>query len=256
MDWFSWLSKTHLDPPFIHEYAIAFSHNLLEEDDISYFNHEFLQSMGISIAKHRLEILKLARKSSGLHPMARLIATVKKTKRTLAQHVHTWLHRNDSALVMVKKRSYSSRWKGALVKRSNRLVMSKQGSGTLLISNGYRPVVRAAGAKVNSFSGSLLYDHRQDEESKEHDIKYRDNVYSDDEVNGRDDGDGDEYWAGCVVEEIKWDAMLRPTLATGRGALESDPTMCLDYPYDHDGGDWGPSLPIYQPLRMRTIDFN
>ncbi|KAM0010799.1 putative sterile alpha motif domain-containing protein [Helianthus debilis subsp. tardiflorus] len=221
MDWFSWLSKTHLDPPFIHEYAVAFSHNQLEEDDISYFNHEFLQSMGISIAKHRLEILKLARKSSGLHPMARLIATVKKTKRALAQHVHTWLHRNDSALVLVKKRSYSSRWKGALVKRSNRLVMSKQGSGTLLISNGYRPVVRAGSAKVNSFSGSLVYDHRHDE-SKEDDGKYRDNVYSDDEVNGGyGDGDGgsdggDEYWAGCggVDQEIKWDAMfqnLKPT---------------------------------------------
>ncbi|KAK1407098.1 hypothetical protein QVD17_38709 [Tagetes erecta] len=205
MDWFSWLSKTHLQPSFIHEYAIAFSHNQLEEDDISYFNHEFLQSMGISIAKHRLEILKLARKSSGSHPMARLIATIKKTKATLAQYVHTLVHRNDSALVMVKRsRSYSSRWKGALVKRSNRLVMNKQGSGTLLISNGYRPVVRSSSAKVNSFSGSLVYDFRQDEGKEDDGGKY-----SDDEVE-----DNGEYWSGRGVEEIKWDAMfhnLKPT---------------------------------------------
>ncbi|XP_076911888.1 uncharacterized protein LOC143570005 [Bidens hawaiensis] len=211
MDWFSWLSKTNLDPPIIHEYAIAFSHNQLEDDDISYFNHEFLQSMGISIAKHRLEILKLARKSSRSHPMTRLIATVKKTKSTLARYVHTWVHRNDSAMVVVKRRGYSSRWKEALVKRSNRLVMSKQGSSTLLISNGYRPTVRSGGAKVNSFSGSLVYDIRHDE-SKEDNDKYRENLYSDDEANG---GGDDEYWSGVNVnEEIKWDAMfqnLKPT---------------------------------------------
>ncbi|KAI3686286.1 hypothetical protein L1987_79960 [Smallanthus sonchifolius] len=216
MDWFSWLSKTQLEPPFIHEYSIAFSHNQLEEDDISYFNHEFLQSMGISIAKHRLEILKLARKSYGSHPMARLIATVKKTKRTLARYVHTWVHRNDSAMVVVKRsRSYSSRWKEALVKRSNRMVRNKQGSATLLITSGYRPAVRSGGAKVNSFSGSLVYDLRHDE-SKENGGKYRDNLYSDDEVDGGYGGrdDGGEYWSGEGVEEIKWDAMfqnLKPT---------------------------------------------
>ena len=43
MDWFSWLSKTSLD-----EYGLAFAHNELEEEDIVYFNHEFLQSMAIS----------------------------------------------------------------------------------------------------------------------------------------------------------------------------------------------------------------
>ncbi|KAD4385952.1 hypothetical protein R6Q59_009749 [Mikania micrantha] len=221
MDWFSWLSKTHLEPLFIHEYAVAFSHNQLEEDDISYFNHEFLQSMGISIAKHRLEILKLARKSSGLHPMARLMATVKKTKSTLARYVHTWVHRNDSAMVRVQRRSYSSRWKESLVKRSaNRLVKNKQGSATLLITNGYRPVVRSGGAKVNSFSGSLVHDLRHDESKEEDGGNYRDNLYSDDEDGGGyGGGDGrgggvGEYWSGGGVEEIKWDAMfqnLKPT---------------------------------------------
>ncbi|GMP34592.1 hypothetical protein CsSME_00007398 [Camellia sinensis var. sinensis] len=48
MDWFSWLSKTGLEPSLVYEYGLSFSHNELEEDDIAYFNHEFLQSMGIS----------------------------------------------------------------------------------------------------------------------------------------------------------------------------------------------------------------
>ncbi|KAL2327411.1 hypothetical protein Fmac_020838 [Flemingia macrophylla] len=62
MDWFSWLSRTTLEPSLIYEYGLAFARNELQLEDATYFNHEFLQSMGISIAKHRLEILKLAKK--------------------------------------------------------------------------------------------------------------------------------------------------------------------------------------------------
>ncbi|OIW19520.1 hypothetical protein TanjilG_06975 [Lupinus angustifolius] len=62
MDWFSWLSRTKLDPSLIEDYGLTFARNELQLEDASYFNHEFLQSMGISIAKHRLEILKLVKK--------------------------------------------------------------------------------------------------------------------------------------------------------------------------------------------------
>lgn len=62
MDWYSWLSKTGMEPTLIYAYSLTLSHNELEEDDKAHFNHEFLQSMGISIAKHRLHILKHARK--------------------------------------------------------------------------------------------------------------------------------------------------------------------------------------------------
>ncbi|ESW10465.1 hypothetical protein PHAVU_009G212000 [Phaseolus vulgaris] len=65
MDWFSWLSRTSLEPSLIYEYGLAFARNELQLEDATYFNHEFLQSMGISIAKHRLEILKLAKKEDG-----------------------------------------------------------------------------------------------------------------------------------------------------------------------------------------------
>lgn len=222
MDWFSWLSKTNLEPPSIHEYSQSFTLNLLEEDDISYFNHEFLQSMGISIAKHRLEILKLAKSSTRSRPITKLINAMKKTKKKVAKYVQTWVHRNDSAIIMVKRRTYSSRWKGAMVKRSNRLVMNKpggSGSGLLLITNGYRPVVRPNGARVTSFSSPLVYDH-----NKEDVDLYRENTYSDDDVGSVNDGEdrgrgvsGDHggYWPNDGgVEDIKWDAMfqnLKPT---------------------------------------------
>lgn len=64
-DWYSWLSKTGLDQSLIYEYGLAFSRNQLQKDDLTYLNHEFLQSMGITVAKHRLEILKLANKVAG-----------------------------------------------------------------------------------------------------------------------------------------------------------------------------------------------
>ncbi|CAJ1944704.1 unnamed protein product [Sphenostylis stenocarpa] len=65
MDWFSWLSRTTLEPSLIYDYGLTFARNELQLEDACYFNHEFLQSMGISIAKHRLEILKLVKKEGG-----------------------------------------------------------------------------------------------------------------------------------------------------------------------------------------------
>ncbi|KAF8032576.1 hypothetical protein BT93_D1477 [Corymbia citriodora subsp. variegata] len=110
MDWFSWLSKTGLDPSLVYEYGLAFANNELEEEDISYFDHEFLQSMGISIAKHRLEILKLARKEKGSsskfspRPISRFLLAIKRTKKYLTKYVRTWVHREKSALVVVPRR--------------------------------------------------------------------------------------------------------------------------------------------------------
>ncbi|KAL7222383.1 hypothetical protein ACSBR1_024140 [Camellia fascicularis] len=195
MDWFSWLSKTGLEPSLVYEYGLSFSHNELEEDDIAYFNHEFLQSMGISIAKHRLEILKLVRKEKGTgspHSMSRLIFAIKRTKRYLSKYVRTWVHRDqDSALVLVPRRSHSLRWKGPMLKRNKRLVVSKQGP-MLLLTNG-SPMVMS-GPRLNSFSSPMVNDLRNDEKMD-------------------DEDDDDPYWS-TGVEEIRWDAMfqdLKPT---------------------------------------------
>lgn len=198
MDWFSWLSKTGLEPSLVYEYALAFSQNELEEEDISYFNHEFLQSMGISIAKHRLEILKLARKEKGASPraMSRLIIAIKRTKRCLAKYIRTWVHREESALVVVPRPGYGSRWRGAMLKRNKRMVMATQ--GRLMLTNGSPKVVSKR--RIDSFSSPAVY-----------------NLPSEEKIDGNGDGDGDGvddgYWS-TVVEEIRWDTMfqdMKPT---------------------------------------------
>ena len=131
MDWFSWLSKTGLEPSLVYEYGLTFAHNELEEEYIAYFNHEFLQSMGISIAKHRLEILKLARKEKGRTPLRAVgmfVVAVKKTKRCLANYIRSWNHCENSALVVVPTKPSSAglrtTWKSAMMKRNKKLTLS------------------------------------------------------------------------------------------------------------------------------------
>ncbi|MBA0580080.1 uncharacterized protein LOC105777459 [Gossypium raimondii] len=195
MDWFSWFSKTGLAPSLVYEYALAFSHNELEEEDIVYFNHEFLQSMGISIAKHRLEILKLARKERGVtpRPVSRLLLAIKRTKRSLGKYIRTWVRRQEhSALVVVNPRSrsgYANKWKGAMLKRNKKLMVGTQ--GRLLLTNG-TPLLVSGTARVESFSSPMVFDYQKEK------------------MDGEDE---DGYWS-TAVEDIRWDTMfqdLKPT---------------------------------------------
>ncbi|XVE91252.1 hypothetical protein DITRI_Ditri20bG0138800 [Diplodiscus trichospermus] len=194
MDWFSWLSKTGLEPSLVYEYALAFSQNELEKEDIAYFNHEFLQSMGISIAKHRLEILKLARKEKGLapRPVSRILLAIKSTRRCLAKYIRTLVHREESALVVVNPRSrsgYANKWRGAMLKRNKKLMMATP--GRLLLTNG-TPLVVSGPSRVESFSSPMAFDYQKEE---------------------KNDGDEDGYWS-TAVEEMRWDTMfqdLKPT---------------------------------------------
>uniref|UniRef100_A0A7N0TFL5 SAM domain-containing protein n=1 Tax=Kalanchoe fedtschenkoi TaxID=63787 RepID=A0A7N0TFL5_KALFE len=107
MDWFKWLSKSNLDPSLVDQYAVLFSHNELQEEDIPFFNHEFLQSMGITIAKHRLEILKLLlmppplllKSNAAAAPISRVLVAVKKTKKSFSKYILNSLakHREDQS---------------------------------------------------------------------------------------------------------------------------------------------------------------
>lgn len=90
MDWFSWLSKTALHPALVYEYGLEFARNELQAEDIPHFDHEFLQSMGISVAKHRLEILKVARKEASSRlsrPYSVLITAINRTKRSVGKYI-------------------------------------------------------------------------------------------------------------------------------------------------------------------------
>ncbi|XP_010244878.2 PREDICTED: uncharacterized protein LOC104588583 [Nelumbo nucifera] len=195
MDWFAWLSKTGLEPSLVYEYGLAFAHNELEEEDITYFNHEFLQSMGISIAKHRLEILKLAKKEKGGSPhlVSRFLAAIKKTKRRLSNYIRTWAHRDESALVVVPQPAYGKRWKGAMLKRNKRTMTLKQGRlmslkpAPLMLTNGNSK--DAAGPPIDKGAKAPVH-----------------NLGNEEKVG--DDG----YWSTAV--QIRWDTMfqdLKPT---------------------------------------------
>ncbi|KAJ1410077.1 Sterile alpha motif/pointed domain superfamily [Sesbania bispinosa] len=185
MDWFSWLSKTGLEPSLVYEYGLTFAHNELEEEDIIYFNHEFLQSMGISIAKHRLEILKLARKEKGKRPrpVARLMVAIKRTKRCLANYIRTFGRCEEStALVVVpssRPSSYGTRWKSAVMKRNKKLMVATNKQERLLLTNGSPAIVPS----LDSFSSPMVYNFQKEE---------------------NDDG----YWS-AAVEDIRWDTMFQ-----------------------------------------------
>ncbi|KAL3535941.1 hypothetical protein ACH5RR_004402 [Cinchona calisaya] len=120
MDWYSWLSRTNLEPSLTYEYGLIFTRNELEKEDLIYFNHEFLKSLGVSVAKHRLEMLKLVRKDLGgsLNGISRLVLAFNKTKKLFSKKVGKWgLHCKNStshhtpALDMC---TYPTQWSGAL----------------------------------------------------------------------------------------------------------------------------------------------
>ncbi|KAI3443920.1 hypothetical protein Pfo_000585 [Paulownia fortunei] len=110
MDWYSWLSKTNLDPTLVYEYGLVFVRNELQEEDLTYFNHEFLQSIGISLAKHRLEILKLARKDvrGRTNGFSRLVKLFTRNIAKLGSH------KSSSPFTGPEQSPYRNQWSGAL----------------------------------------------------------------------------------------------------------------------------------------------
>jgi hypothetical protein len=64
MDWYEWLSRAGLGEDLAAEYALLFESNELDAADVRHLDHAFLATMGVAVAKHRLEILKLASKDS------------------------------------------------------------------------------------------------------------------------------------------------------------------------------------------------
>lgn len=243
MDWFSWLSKSNLESSLVYEYGLVFAQNELEEEDITYFNHEFLQSMGISIAKHRLEIIKLAKKEKriGKNPNAISVVKIanmfKKAKKFVVKYIQTMGHgdQNPAAIVAVPPRpssSYGSGWRRAmLLKRSrtttntnnnhsNRLMMLKQGrSPSLMLTHGIMspnvataayPFSRSTGASPSTAAYRYPVSTGASP-SVFYDVRSEDMHQ---EVNDGDDDD-DAYWVSATsFQEIKWDSMfqgLKPT---------------------------------------------
>ncbi|RAL41377.1 hypothetical protein DM860_010171 [Cuscuta australis] len=196
MDWFSWLCRTGLDPTLVYEYGSVFAQNQLVEEDIPHFNHEFLQSMGISIAKHRLEILKLAAKNKRRRtkPISRrLLLAVKRTGNFLFQYFRRLSE--DSALAIVpakteQKAEKKKRRKKKMTMKKKK--MKKKNDSTLLLMS-------CSPRISSSFSGQMVCDQMKKKK-----------------VNNGGGGGGGDCWPSSKVEEaeIRWDAMfknLKPT---------------------------------------------
>lgn len=134
MDWYSWLSRTNLEPALTYEYGLSFTRNELQKEDLGYFNHEFLLSLGINVAKHRLEILKLARKELG-----GTSSTINNglTKLVLATKKLFKKNKNNSPPLSIDMSAYRNRnqWTGALKRlssNSNSKEQKKQEKTTIM----------------------------------------------------------------------------------------------------------------------------
>ncbi|MED6137298.1 hypothetical protein PIB30_063755 [Stylosanthes scabra] len=130
MDWFSWLSRTSLDPSLIYDYGLTFARNELQLEDATHFNHELLQSMGITIAKHRLEILKLVNKQQQLHPLppnrtnknlsSLLKRCLRKCINKLNMHSHTHTHQTQPPPPQIEPNwQHQGKWKGMVRKQAS-----------------------------------------------------------------------------------------------------------------------------------------
>ncbi|KAF4365359.1 hypothetical protein G4B88_017355 [Cannabis sativa] len=134
MDWSSWLSKTSLEPHLVHKYSLCFTQNELQYEDIASLNHECLQSMGIVVAKHRLEILKLAKKESsnnGANPrsISRLFVAISKTKKSFSKYFSRLVVHDDMPSKGSPERvryhhqhhhyQYQEQLKGAFLRKQN-----------------------------------------------------------------------------------------------------------------------------------------
>lgn len=118
LDWYSWLQRAGIQPPYTSEYALLFSENDLQEEDITEFSHDFLQSIGISNAKHRLKIIRLARKERGLTVVKTrgyFLAAVKLMRNKIKKKVNLPVSGPSPALI--------SAWRG--VKRSAMVKLGK-----------------------------------------------------------------------------------------------------------------------------------
>ncbi|KAF3669762.1 putative F-box protein-like [Capsicum annuum] len=201
MDWYSWLSKTSLDQELVYEYGLVFNKNELQKEDLIYFNHEFLQSMDINVAKHRLEILKLARKegagghgggggggtttTSSSNGLSRLVLAINKTKKLIAKNLSKLsLHRGSTHLALSELKPYRTQWTGALKKlesskdqRQERAIITTR---SMAMKSG--PLDRRMQDKFMSASGpldgrvqeKLMYPNRSPMKSGPLDRRYKD----------------------------------------------------------------------------------
>uniref|UniRef100_A0ACD6AAY4 Uncharacterized protein n=1 Tax=Avena sativa TaxID=4498 RepID=A0ACD6AAY4_AVESA len=221
MDWYAWLSKAGLAPAATYEYGLLFGENELEPDDAPDFDHDLLKSMGVAVAKHRLQILKLAKKDAAAvahSPSSSSIAA--RVARTAGRCIARCARRltggggrcpSSSSVTVVPR--ICSGGHGDVVVRAGAVRRRRTGvkKMVLMITDG--GVVGAGGfntrgAGVRFSSGPL----------QKASLMFHDCAYKDDEDDDAREGAGSEEEQSSEDAtgggEIKWDSMfqdLKPT---------------------------------------------
>ncbi|ESQ51161.1 hypothetical protein EUTSA_v10022856mg [Eutrema salsugineum] len=105
MDWFSWLSKTDLDPTLSYEYGLIFAQKKLPSEDIALFSHNFLRQLGITVPEHRQQILKLSKRETQAHgryhrrpASVKLISTVIRAT-SIGNRLNKWIFFGATSVV-------------------------------------------------------------------------------------------------------------------------------------------------------------
>uniref|UniRef100_A0ACD5UJS4 Uncharacterized protein n=1 Tax=Avena sativa TaxID=4498 RepID=A0ACD5UJS4_AVESA len=216
MDWYAWLSKAGLAPAATYEYGLLFGENELEPADAPDFDHDLLKSMGVAVAKHRLQILKLAKKDAAAahsSPSSSSMAArlARKASRCIARCAHRLAGGGNgkcpsSSSVTVVPRICSG-GHGDVVVRASAMQRRRKGvkKMVLMITDG--GVVGAGGfntrgAGVPLQKASLMF----------HDCAYEDDEEDDARTGSEEEQSSDGGAAGGG--EIKWDSMfqdLKPT---------------------------------------------
>uniref|UniRef100_A0A0D9WSK4 SAM domain-containing protein n=1 Tax=Leersia perrieri TaxID=77586 RepID=A0A0D9WSK4_9ORYZ len=230
MDWYAWLAKTGLAPAVAYEYGLLFNENELERSDAALFDHDLLKSMGISLAKHRLQILSLAKKdfsssaagdqadSSASSAYSRLVRKAGRciarcARRLVARRGGEGRRRGSSSSVTVVPRICSGDDAvrvGAVQAKTGTAVGRRRSvkKMVLMITDG-GVADAAAAARGGRFSGpqkaSLMFHDVYDEDADADEEQCGDDGEEEEEERCSDGGGGGE---------IKWDSMfqdLKPT---------------------------------------------
>uniref|UniRef100_A0A0E0ACI3 SAM domain-containing protein n=1 Tax=Oryza glumipatula TaxID=40148 RepID=A0A0E0ACI3_9ORYZ len=242
MDWYAWLAKTGLAPALAYEYGRLFNQNELERGDAAHFDHDLLKSMGIAVAKHRLEILKLAKKDSSSaadagggdsssSSYAQLIARkagrcIARCARRLARPRGVGGGRGSSVTVVPRICSGDDAVRVGAVQAAAAAAATRRRRSVkkmvLMITDGGATAARggvgfAAGRFSGSQKASLMF-HDCYEEEEEDDDDHEEEARCGDGAEGGDEDTEEERCSdgggGGADVEIKWDSMfqdLKPT---------------------------------------------
>ncbi|XP_031260544.1 uncharacterized protein LOC116118710 [Pistacia vera] len=123
------LSKSSLEPSLVYGMAFFCTYEL-EEEDIATSTMNFFKAWGLdSQTQTGNSQLARKRKEPNSKPVSRLLFAIKRTKRSLAKYLRTWVHdgevhvEEEQKLIMANTRSCAPQWKPHGVSGPQRIIV-------------------------------------------------------------------------------------------------------------------------------------